>query len=332
MKARFGRRSGAAAMALAAGLGLWGTAASAQTAQYAAGGPKLPGWQDLPDWNGVWERGGDFVWNDSLPVGVPQRPDYTEEYAKIVAATPPRKPGTGGPGGGGMPGMMIMLFPMDIEINPRTTLIASETGLPRHIYTDGRVHPADALPSTTGHSIGYWKNQELFIDTCCVKDSVRLPGNGRHSDEMHITEHLWSPTLNELRDEITVEDPKAFTKPWTTVKIYYRRPDWEPVEHDGDDNQRDFPHDVANADEFKPASKGTPASYAPPVTGPVGKPADTEALQKATSAALGNTAWESVQVSEVQRDTGRVKWLATTRSAKWHCEAAPDGSKSFCER
>jgi len=333
MKVRFGGwRSSATAMALVAGISLSGTAALAQTAQFPAGGPKLPSWSDLPDWNGVWERGGDFTWDDSLPVGVPQRPVYTEDYAKIVAATPPHKPGTGGPGGGGMPGMMIMLFPMDIEVNPRTTVIASETGAPRRVYTDGRLHPKDALPSTTGHSIGYWKNNELFIDTCCVKDTVRLPGNGRHSDEMHITEHLWSPSPTVLKDEITVEDPKAFAAPWKTVKTYYRRPDWEPVEHDGDDNERDFPHDVANASEFKPAAKSVPANYAPPAKGSVGKPADTEALQKATSAALGNTAWESVQVSDIQRDDASVKWLATTRSAKWHCEAAPDGTKSFCER
>jgi len=160
-----------------------------------------------------------------------------------------------------------MLFPMDIEVNPRTTVIASETGAPRRVYTDGRLHPKDALPSTTGHSIGYWKNNELFIDTCCVKDTVRLPGNGRHSDEMHITEHLWSPSPTVLKDEITVEDPKAFAAPWKTVKTYYRRPDWEPVEHDGDDNERDFPHDVANASEFKPAAKSVPANYAPPAKG-----------------------------------------------------------------
>ncbi|HMA49030.1 MAG TPA: hypothetical protein VKP60_04700, partial [Magnetospirillaceae bacterium] len=160
-----------------------------------------------------------------------------------------------------------------------------------------------------------------------------LPGNGRHSDAIHISEHIWAVDSVVLKDEITVEDPKAFTKPWTTIKTYYRRPDWEPVEHDGDDNERDFPKDLAGANEAKPVTlKGGSEPYAPPVAGSLGKPADNVALQKATSAALGNLAWETVQVSEVQHDATSVKWLATTRSNKWHCEAAPDGTKSFCER
>jgi hypothetical protein len=53
-------------------------------------------------------------------------------------------------------------------------------------------------------------------------------------------------------------------------------------------------------------------------------------LQKATFRAMG-VAWETVTVSEVQRSATDVKWLATTRSQKWHCTAAPDGSNAYCE-
>jgi|SRR5882757_1689244 len=53
-------------------------------------------------------------------------------------------------------------------------------------------------------------------------------------------------------------------------------------------------------------------------------------LQKATFRAMG-VAWETVAVSEVQRSATDVKWLATTRSQKWHCTAAPDGSNAYCE-
>jgi len=45
-----------------------------------------------------------------------------------------------------------------------------------------------------------------------------FPGGGAHSDALHITERIWSPDGHSLKDAIVVEDPKAFTKPWTTEK------------------------------------------------------------------------------------------------------------------
>jgi hypothetical protein len=44
---------------------------------------------------------------------------------------------------------------------------------------------------------------------------------------MRVTERFYSPKPNMLVVEMSVTDPKAFTKPWTTTKTYYRRPDWE---------------------------------------------------------------------------------------------------------
>ncbi|MDB5702949.1 MAG: hypothetical protein JWN66_65 [Sphingomonas bacterium] len=62
------------------------------------------------------------------------------------------------------------------------------------------------------------------------------------------------------------------------------------------------------------------------------KPTPTEILQQATSLAIGNLAWESVNISAVEKVDGRVRWLATTRSEKYRCTADADGQNSFCER
>lgn len=67
------------------------------------------------------------------------------------------------------------------------------------------------------------------------------------------------------------------------------------------------------------------------VRGNAARPNQTEVLQQATSLAIGNLAWESVQVSEVQLEGGKVKWLATTRSNKYRCGAEPNGDNSFCD-
>jgi hypothetical protein len=195
----------------------------------------------------MWERGGDpMIWDDRIPPGAPQPPPYNDTYKALAAKVTPRRRGADGrpvadPAGqqvfrprfGGMPGSMAPLRPMEISVNPYETLILTEGGQGmRHIYTDGRLHPTDGLPSQAGHSIGYWKNQELFVDTCCLAPNTALPGGGPHSDAMHITEHFYSPKPGMLADDITVEDPKAFTKPWTTTKTFYRRPGWEMLPAD----------------------------------------------------------------------------------------------------
>src|SRR5882757_1927874 len=114
-------RMASAAMVLALVAGFAGGRAHAQEANYPAGGPKLPNWSDLPDWNGLWERGGDLVWDDSVPFkpGLPQVPPYNEEYMKdyvarragIQAANLQGRPRNqqGGDLYGSMPAMMIAL-------------------------------------------------------------------------------------------------------------------------------------------------------------------------------------------------------------------------------
>ncbi len=62
------------------------------------------------------------------------------------------------------------------------------------------------------------------------------------------------------------------------------------------------------------------------------KQSETEIMQRATSAAIGNLAWESVTVSAVTKVKGQVKWTATTRSNRYFCTADPDGQNSACDR
>ncbi|MDB5456052.1 MAG: Poly(3-hydroxybutyrate) depolymerase-like protein [Caulobacter sp.] len=61
------------------------------------------------------------------------------------------------------------------------------------------------------------------------------------------------------------------------------------------------------------------------------KPSETEVLQKATSLAIGNLAWESVRVSEIQKDGAQVKWFVTLRSNKYRCSADANGENSSCD-
>lgn len=61
------------------------------------------------------------------------------------------------------------------------------------------------------------------------------------------------------------------------------------------------------------------------------KEAEIETLQKAAALAVGNQAWEVVQISNIQRDAANLKWIASTRSRYMACTADPDGSNAYCD-
>lgn len=61
------------------------------------------------------------------------------------------------------------------------------------------------------------------------------------------------------------------------------------------------------------------------------KVSETEMLQKATSLAIGNLAWESVKVSDVQKDASQIKWAVTLRSNKYTCSSDLNGDSSSCD-
>ncbi len=91
----------------------------------------------------------------------------------------------------------------------------------REIYMDGRPHPSmDAIKGQTwlGHSVGHWENDTLVIDTIGYNEGTWLDGWGHpHTDLLHVIEHITRPSKNTLHYEATIDDPGAYTKPWTVA-------------------------------------------------------------------------------------------------------------------
>jgi hypothetical protein len=112
-------------------------------------------------------------------------------------------------GAAAMPGFMTPLRPVEIQVNPHEVLIIAETGAVRRIYTDGRLPPADPIPTAAGYAIGHWKNGELIVETCCFWMTAVCRGGGPHSDAMHITERLYSPKGGMLVDEMIHRRPQG---------------------------------------------------------------------------------------------------------------------------
>ena len=89
----------------------------------------------------------------------------------------------------------------------------------RIVYMDGRPHPsADLLDNGfLGHSIGHWEGDTLVIDSVGFNEKFWMARAraASHTDALHLIERISRPDYNTLKYEVTVDDPKAYTKPWS---------------------------------------------------------------------------------------------------------------------
>jgi len=97
----------------------------------------------------------------------------------------------------------------------------------RHIFTDGRAHPADITPTYMGHSIGKWDGDTLVVDTTGFNEkTMARPGRHQHSDQLHVVERFLRVDRDNMQVDITMEDPKALLKPWITQLHFQLKPEW----------------------------------------------------------------------------------------------------------
>jgi hypothetical protein len=98
----------------------------------------------------------------------------------------------------------------------------------RQIFTDGRPLPQQPDPAWFGYSVGKWEGDTLVVDTLGVNEKTWLDDAGHpHSDAMHITERFRRPDFGHMEVKVTIDDPKAYTKPWTVTIGWEYFPDTE---------------------------------------------------------------------------------------------------------
>ncbi|MBV8842818.1 MAG: hypothetical protein JO307_08405 [Bryobacterales bacterium] len=127
------------------------------------------------------------------------------------------------------PGLLVMLFERDTAY--------------RQIFTDGRPLPVDPQPSFNGYSSGKWEGDTLVVQTIGVKDGTWLDVRGTPmTDAAKITERFHRPTFGRLEIGITVDDPKAYTKPWSIQVTQAFAPDTDMLEFVCLENEKDVRH------------------------------------------------------------------------------------------
>ena len=87
----------------------------------------------------------------------------------------------------------------------------------RQVFTDGRTMPASPEPTWLGYSIGRWDGDTFVVDTTGFKDNGWLDTlKARpHSDALRVTERFRRVDLGHIDLQVTIDDPKAYAKPWT---------------------------------------------------------------------------------------------------------------------
>jgi hypothetical protein len=115
----------------------------------------------------------------------------------------------------------------------------------RQIFTDGRALPNnDPQPWWYGYSVGKWEGDTLVVETVGFRDGGWLDVNGAPlTDAAKLTERFRRVNYGNLEIEVTVNDPKAYTKPWTAVKMRHRLlPDQELIEFVCGENEKSSQH------------------------------------------------------------------------------------------
>jgi len=144
----------------------------------------------------------------------------------------------------GVPRENVVPYPFKV-LNSKGVIVILYEALHsyRQIFMDGRPLPKDPNPSWMGYSIGHWDGDTLVVESAGFVDNNWLDNNGHPGTEsMHLTERFHRRDFGHIDLQVTVDDPKAYTKPWTVNLPMTLTPDTELIEYVCDENEKDVTH------------------------------------------------------------------------------------------
>jgi len=143
----------------------------------------------------------------------------------------------------GVPGiMMVYAFKM-VQAPSELIVIGESQEPPRQIYLDGRALPKDPDPSWMGYSTGKWENDTLVVQTTGFKEEGWLDNIGHpRGQSMLITERFHRRDFGHIDLEIRYEDPKYYTRPFTSKTTLNLIPDSDVIEFVCTENEKDLDH------------------------------------------------------------------------------------------
>ncbi len=113
----------------------------------------------------------------------------------------------------------------------------------RQIFMDGRSLPKDPNPAWMGYSIGHWDGDTLVVESSGFVNNNWLDNNGHPGTEaLRLTERFHRRDFGHIDLHMTVDDPKAYTKPWSVDLKMDLQPDSDLIEYVCSENEKDVSH------------------------------------------------------------------------------------------
>ena len=144
----------------------------------------------------------------------------------------------------GVPREHVVPYPFKI-LNTKGEIVILYEALHsyRQIFMDGRALPKDPNPAWMGYSIGHWEGDTLVVESSGFVDNNWLDNSGHMGTEaLRLTERFHRRDFGHIDLQLTIDDPKAYTKPWTVNLQFTCGPDTELIEYVCDENEKDLKH------------------------------------------------------------------------------------------
>ena len=211
-----------------------------------------------PDFSGVWQAADPLPCNDvtrictDLPItlqfsnladGLKDGLPYTQWARDAMKQRPGTDPYTHciSPGG---PRMHLLPTMKKVVQTPKLMMILDEYNASfRQIFLDGRPLPEDPQPSWNGYSSGHWEGDRLVVESNGFRDDQWLDARGNPlTSAAMVTERFRRPNFGTMEIEITINDSKAYSRPWAVVVKQTAVPDTDLLDSICLENEKDVPH------------------------------------------------------------------------------------------
>ncbi|HEY7335582.1 MAG TPA: hypothetical protein VH639_11910 [Bryobacteraceae bacterium] len=201
-----------------------------------------------PDLSGIWEPNANKYVRD---IAADLKPDSVPFLPWAKALFDERATGSlskGDPDANclpqGVPKIDAAPAPWKIVQTPGYIVVVYEAfNLWRQIFLDGRALDPDPNPTWMGYSTGKWDRDTLVVDSRGFNGKAWLDQLGKPStDALHVTERFHRKDYGHMDLEITIDDSKAYSKPWTVTEPVHLLPETELLEFICNENNRDVEH------------------------------------------------------------------------------------------
>jgi hypothetical protein len=224
----------------------WKNLPSKGKANLSAPTPRYP--DGHPDLSGIWEpEGNRYVRDiavDLKPGDVPFQPWAKALYDLRIDGSHSKEDPDANCLPQGVPKIDAAPAPWKIVQTPGYIVIVYEAfNLWRQVFMDGRELDRDVNPTWMGYSTGKWDGDTLIVESRGFNGKAWLDQLGKPSTEaLHVIERFRRKDFGHMDLAITIDDPKAYTKPWTVHQEVHLLTDTELLEFICNENNRDVEH------------------------------------------------------------------------------------------